>query len=228
MTGLNPNLGTQKVFDMVLPSSPLIVPQSADLRTDTSAQFDLSPLIDKQTMDFISGAWVDNSANALALTLRVSGSQQQVIYPPYTQGYLPLLAPDRPIFDVSCASSPALIIPIIFYNIPLLPYLINTQGQPVTVSGTVTVNQSAHAFTDRSLTLDGTNQTICAAGQANSYFILQNPTGNANVSINIAGGNSLTHGIVIPGGGSYELTRGVTGAITVSGTNTQSVIAFAG
>lgn len=228
MSGFNSNLGQQSVYNMVLPQAPVIIPQSADMRTASEVDFDFSQPLDNGFIDFISGAWVDNSANTLALTLQVAGSQQQVIFPAGCQGYLPLLAPNNPKFIASCASVPGVIIPIIFYNVPLLPYLINTAGQPVTISGTVTVNQAAHAITDRSLTLAAGDQILCAAGQANSYLIIQNPTGNGNISINIAGGDSTVHGIVIPAGGSYELTKGVTGAVHISGTATQNVIAFAG
>ena len=232
----NPNLGSQQVYNMTLPQAPLIIPQSADLRTADSVDFDLSPAIDNQTLDYISGAWVDNSANALPFTLTVAGSQQQVIFPAGAQGYLPLLAPNNPKFTGSCPSSPGLIIPIIFYNVPLLPYLINTAGLPVSdsvsITGTVDVARVGKAYTNRSIAnLSGSSQTLMAANAAREILIIQNVAAN-NIGVNLAGGTAAigTAGtITLPAGASLTLDNSPpVGAITIIGTANDDVTAFEG
>jgi hypothetical protein len=215
---LNPNLGTQNVFNMTLPSAPVIVPQSADFRSTNEMEVDLSPLIDKGNIDFISGAFVDNSASGQPLTIQVAGSQQKVIWPAGFQGYLPLLAPNAPKFAVSCPVVPGVIIPIIFYNVPLLPWLTDT-----TNSGSV-----SGSLTDYSASLTGGDDVLVTAGQASNYFLLQNPAGNGPVTLNLAGGDATSSGIVIAAGGSYESAGGISNAINVSGTASDNVVCFAG
>lgn len=229
---VNQNLGSQQVFNMVLPNAPLIIPQSADMRTASEVEFDLSPLIDKQTLDFISGAWVDNSENAQALTLSVAGSQQRVVFPAYSQGYLPLLAPNSPKFVATCATAPGVIIPIIFYNVPLLPYLINTQGLPVTFSGTLTTKRTGLAYSDRSIAnLSGSSQTLMAANANREVLIIQNIAANS-MGVNLSGGTAAigTAGtITLPAGASLTFDNSPpVGAITIIGTANDDVTAFEG
>jgi hypothetical protein len=78
------------------------------------------------------------------------------------------------------------------------------------------------------LTLDGTSQELVPNGGAILYFMVQNPTGNGTIKVNLLGGDALLTGFEIPGGGSLEMAAGVTnGAITVSGTLGEEVYAVA-
>jgi hypothetical protein len=82
--------------------------------------------------------------------------------------------------------------------------------------------------TDYSAVLTGASDTIVTAGQAAHYLAIQNPTGNADVTVNIAGGDATTGGIVLVAGGSLTIDFGVANAVTIAGTAAQSVIVFAG
>lgn len=238
---VNPATPINNVFCMTLSGmGPLVVPQNVDFQTATNVEVDLSALVQNGNIDFISGAYIDNSQSSEDLTIVVAGTNQRIIIGANQQGYMPLLAPNNPKFQLSYPVSPAIILPIFFYNIPLLPMLYTRGGMavsgdwltdaelrasPVPVTDT---SLAAPTLLDGSLVLDGTNQTLFAAGAADHYLIVQNPTGNNDVTINLAGGNSLASGIVVAAGGSLEISKGVSNAVTVSGTNTQSIRAFGG
>lgn len=226
----NPQLGTQGVYNMTLPNNPVVVPQQADFRTTNSQEFDLSPLIDKGTMDFISGVWADNSGNAQALVITVSGTNQVAIFPAGAQGYLPLLAPDRPKFTASCATVPGVIIPILFHNIPLLPWLTFTGGIPVSGNPAFPVYTQAKPQTlvKSSVALTGGSDIAVVAGGAPNYLLIYNPVGNAPVTVDPSGGDA-TSGFQLLAGGSYEKAiSGITNQVTVKGTAAQSVEIWVG
>lgn len=213
----NPQTGTQGVFNMVLPSAPMIVPQSIDLRSLTEVDVDLSQLVDNGTIDFISGAYVDNSANPVSLTIRVAGSNQLVTFSAGEQGYVPLLSPNQPKFFIETPTVAGVIVPIIFYNVPLLPYRWGADNS----------SNNGATISEGSITLDGTNQILVNAGEASKYFILQCATNNG-VNINIAGGDSTVSGIFLNNGQFYESINGIKNAITISGTSGDVIIFFKG
>lgn len=251
----NPSTNLQQVFNMTLSGKgPKVVPQFVDLLTASSAEIDLSPLIQNGNMDFISGFFFDNTASAVDLIVRTDGVNQKLLLPAGTQGYLPSLSPNNPKFIITAASSPGLIIPFFFYNIPLLPYiwpnasggggggevditaingvaptdewLTDTQlrATPIPVS----VTSTAPTLVDYSLALSGASETLVAAGDAENYFIVYNPIGNADISVNLAGGDASISGIPLPAGSSIELQGGVASAVTIDGTAAETVNCFAG
>lgn len=120
----NANLQVQSVFNMTLSGNgPLVVPFVADFTTANEVEADLSQLIANKNLDFVSGAYIDNSSSSEDLIIKAKGSNQSIKIPAGAQAYMPLLSPNEPKFILSCATSPATLIPIFFYNIPLLPYM---------------------------------------------------------------------------------------------------------
>lgn len=238
----NLQTGTQGVFNMVLPANPQVVPQYLDFTALSEIDVDLSQLVDNGTIDFISGVYVNNEFNSIRLYIQVYGSNQHITIPPYSQAYLPLLCPNAPKFRVYSDSVPGLIIETMFHNIPLLPIVYQTTpnsevfvANPTWLTDAelratpVPITRTAPTITDRSIaSLTGASQTLVTAGQASNYLIIQNPVGNAAIKINLAGGNAALSGMSILGGGSYELQNGCANAVTISGTATQAVTAFAG
>lgn len=123
MTG-NLNTSPLSVFNMTLSGNgPLVVPYVCDMRTVAEIDADLSALVANGNIDFISGAFIDNHASVELLTIRAAGSNQAIRVPAGFQAYMPILAPNEPKFIISAAGVPGVIIPIFFYNIPLLPYM---------------------------------------------------------------------------------------------------------
>lgn len=209
------------VFNMTLPESPLVVPQNIDLRTAANASVDFSQLVDAGQLDYISGAYIDNSENSLQLVIGVAGTNQTVKVAPGTQGYYPLLAPNNPKFEISCATSPGLVIPVLFYNVPLLPYNFNVNNSNGGASGPAMTGRSIAA-------LAAGDQVLAGAGAAAQYLLVQNDSAINTIAINIAGADSTVAGIIVQPGGSYELGNGTASAIHISGTAGQPVTAFTG
>jgi hypothetical protein len=83
-------------------------------------------------------------------------------------------------------------------------------------------------FEEYPLTLDGTSQVLIPDDMALRYLLVQNPTGNGDIKINVLGGDALLTGLIVPGGGSLELAQGVSnGQVTVSGVLGEDIYAIA-
>lgn len=79
--------------------------------------------------------------------------------------------------------------------------------------------------TERSAALTGGDDTYATAGQCAKGVVIQNPVGNAAITVNIAG-NSAATGIVIQAGGNYTDEVGFSTALHIKGTAAQSVVVF--
>lgn len=242
--GFAPSTPIQSVFNQTLSKKgPMVVPYYVDMQTSSSVEVDLTALVNNGNIDFISGAWIDNTSNDEILVIQVAGSNQIVDFPPKSQGYIPLLANDQPKFNFSSANVPGEIIPIFFYNAPMIPYIWNSEGgstvigdwltdtelraSPIEVD-IVSSSSTGVVISDYSLTLAGGDEEIVAPGDAANYLLIYNPVGNSNVTINIAGGDADASGFTLIGGGSYENDVGITGAINASGTASDDLIVYAG
>lgn len=225
----NPNAGSQKTYNMMLPDDPQAIPQSADLRTLSETEFDLSPLVDKGTIGYISGVWCDNSANDIAITIEVAGTYQRAIFPAGSQGYLPLLAPNNPKFRVYCDSVPGIQIPIIFHNIPLLPWLTYAGGIPVFTPAGINLNVTVAgpSLSQNVITLTGGNDSACGVNDALHYLLIQNNGANS-ITVNLIGLDATSDGITILAGGFYEKASGLANAVNVAGTLGEEVICYFG
>jgi len=238
---MDPATPIHNVFNMTLSSKgPLVVPQYIDMRTASEVEIDLSPLVQNGNIDFVSGAYVDNSDNTLELVIDIAGSNQRIIVPANSQMYVPLMAPNNPKFILSCSASPALIIQVFFYNIPLLPYLWGPGGALVSgdwltdaqLRATPLAAPLGGAWTDQSIAnLSGASETLMAANANRRHLIIQNVAAN-NMGVNLAGGAAAigTAGtITLPALGSLELFNyPPTGEITIIGTANDDVTAYEG
>jgi len=229
------------INNMVLPGAgPVALPQSLDFSATTIVDLDFTESINNGWIDWLSGVYIDNSGHANVLTIECNGTNQIVKFPANSSGYIPLLITNPAKLRITSAGTGS-VIKAHFYNIPMLPYIIpdafptggndfnlnEIGGVPLT-SEVLKVESDGATIADYSLTLDATNQTAIAAGEANKYLLIQNPAGNSTVTINLAGGDASATGIDIPGNGSLELVRGVANAITVFGNATETLIVFGG
>lgn len=99
---------------------------------------------------------------------------------------------------------------------------------PVVSSGKVA---GALTYTKTTVSLNGSSQTMLAAAAGRGAMHVYNPTANASVYIDIAGGTVASEtGIKIPAGTWYAIVGSSTptGIITVIGTNTQSLLVWEG
>ena len=88
-------------------------------------------------------------------------------------------------------------------------------------------NITPAGFSETALALDGTSQELIAQDSAWRYLFVQNPTGNGPVKVNLSGGDATLTGVELQGGDLLQIAIGVYGPVTVSGTNGESVIAYA-
>lgn len=224
------NVPILPVFNMTLSGmAPLVIPQLLDFSSATSIDVDLSNATQAGSIDFISGAWVDNSSSADTMTITVVPSGQELKVQPGFQGYFPLLCPNDPKFTVSYPTSPGTIIPIYFHNIPLLPYSWFTGNSAVT--GTI-VQRIGVAYTNRSIAaLSGASEVLMPANASRSVLIIQNIASHS-MGVNMVGGAAAigTAGtLTIPAGGSITFDNSPPlGTINIIGTAADSVTAYEG
>lgn len=76
--------------------------------------------------------------------------------------------------------------------------------------------------------MTGANQNLMNAGTATNYILIQNPTANGPVTINIAGNDASVSGYVLAGGETYINERGTDKQINIHGTAAELIVAFGG
>lgn len=200
----------------------------ADLDFSSLGSIDIEGLLATTTgtMSYVQGVFIDNRTNDNPIELKCSVTGQIISCPANAQGYFPILITNPPRFVASTTPVAALRVLMFFYNVPIQPMIWGSDGQIIT--GTVTAIVAGPTIADHSLVMDTTNQIAVTAGQAAHYLAIYNPTGNANVTVNLAGGDATASGIVLVGGGSITIEQGCANAVTVSGANTETLNVFGG
>jgi hypothetical protein len=219
----------QKYFglsNMMIPKEgPRTVPAILDFDASGSIEIDGLLVSTMGVIGFIQGVYVDNLDNPNAFQLVCGITNQRVTCPANSQGYFTLLLPNPP--DMTATLVGAVggeRVTCYFYNVPIQSGVWPSGSG----GGGGTVTPSPVTFTDYSLALTGGNDGAIAAGEAARYLAIQNPVGNGDITVNIAGGNATLSGIVLEGGGDMTLESGVAGAVNIAGTAAQNVIIFGG
>ena len=226
-------------FTMTIPAEgPVSVPDSYEFVANEALEIDLSQLTFNGWLEFVSGVFIDNTLNTGFLYFTCSGTKQNFYFPPGYSGYVPLFLPNPP--KVVVTSSENANVTFQWYNVPVFPLLLPGPGVSAPPTNITEVNSVAltgdflpvqnegGTLTEYTFALTGANDTLITAGQALHYFIMQNPIGNADVMINLAGNDATATGLTIIAGGYYESIGGIANDITISGTAAQSVTVFAG
>jgi len=235
--------------NMTLPKEgPRVVPFNIDMAINTSWDIDLTELVNGGFISFISGLWIDNSANNHDITIQANGTYQEIIWPAGKQGWAPIHSVNPPKFTVSQNNAGDLV-KLQFVNYPVFPYVIGDNGGggggsdvniaevggnavtdavPVSIADPVSVISTPVTMVDYSFAMAGGDEQAVAAGDAVNYLLIQNPVGNSNVSVNIAGGDASISGAILAAGGTLELCHGCTNAIHIAGTATENLVVFAG
>jgi hypothetical protein len=118
------NVNSIPIFNMTLPAEgPVSVPMNFDMALLTSYDIDLTQAINDKVISFISGAWVDNSDNAQALTITCDGTNQAIIFPASKQGWIPLYITNPPKLRIEQAAVGGFV-KFLFVNFPVFPYII--------------------------------------------------------------------------------------------------------
>lgn len=118
-----PNYAKFDQFTMTLPEEgPKCVPDSIDFTANERVEIDLSQLIDNGWLDYISGVYIDNTANDGYITFECGGSNQRFTFPATYSGYVPLFLPNPP--KVHITSTENATVKFQWYNVPVFPLLI--------------------------------------------------------------------------------------------------------
>lgn len=215
--------------NVVIPiEGPKVAEITLNFNGNANQTVDLSQLIQNGTLSFVQCVYVDNHDNPNSLTITPQLTNLRVIVPANSQGFYSVLAPNMPVFTVSSTAG-NYSVTLGFLNVPVQPDQWGAASLgSVTIAGQPLLNTNVGpTITDYSITMNGADQTPITPGQAAHYLAIQNPTGNATVNINLAGGSAAT-GLVLQAGGSITLDNGIANAVHVKGTNTQSLVIYAG
>lgn len=112
-----------------------------------------------------------------------------------------------------------------------LPVQLAPTGSATTPSTNYSKFYGTTTYTKSTISLNGSSQTLLAASNTRTAVMIYNPTTNSNVWIDVSGGTAVSEGgMLIPAGYTVVLSGSVTPktAITVIGTNTQSLIVHEG
>lgn len=103
-------------------SGPIGLPITLDFTGITTQDIDLALELQSGTIDYVQSVYIDNSANANALTLTFGGAQYKIVCKANFQGIFPVIAPVGIVrFTAACAGNPK--IPIILFN-TVVPYFL--------------------------------------------------------------------------------------------------------
>lgn len=109
-------------YNAVLPKAgPTAYPFTLDFRSVGNAEISLQNEITLGHIDFISGVYVDNSANDNPLDIVVASTNQKVTIPPKSQAYMPLCITDTATLSFKTVVDNQLLVPIQVVNFPVQP-----------------------------------------------------------------------------------------------------------
>lgn len=86
----------------VPPEGPRCIPFNFDFTAKPSYFVDLTTVEQRNFLTIVQSLYIDNSSNAVPLTVVFNASNQIIIAPPQTQGYYSVLAPQPARFTVKC------------------------------------------------------------------------------------------------------------------------------
>jgi hypothetical protein len=120
------------------PEGPRAVRIYLDFTTNGALLADLSGLVQGQPapqLSYVQTLFVDNSANANPLVVTTDASNQKVIFPAYSQGYMPILQPNFPKITFNTTPATGLTFYAFALNFPVTPSIWSATVAGGTYSG---------------------------------------------------------------------------------------------
>ena len=217
---INPNVRPLQVRGGVPKEGPAVVPVNLDFSLNPAYTVDLTNLFNGGFLKQILCIYADNSANPSPLTVQIPDTNQKLVWPPYSQGYIPVLQTSNLKFAVSCANK-AIGGALEFLNFPVAASVWSVGGMPLlTAGGAMPVSDAVLeqaisnnmmqvqiagglSYTDASntITTGGTQQVALAANASRKAVQL----------MNISAGDlwyRWTGNAAIAGAGSFKLVAG--------------------
>lgn len=198
---------------------PSAVPVTCDFTTQSGYSIDLTNLFNRKFISQILTVFADNTANSSPLIVVVPDTNQRLVWPAYSQGYIPVLQASNMRFTAQ--STGAFVIQLEFLNFPVAAGVWSGNGQPVingsgAISVSDTILESAvvsgimQTAITGNLTLTDVSGTITAGGTAQTALAAQ--AGRKALQFqNISAGDlwyRFTGAAAIAGTSSFKLASG--------------------
>lgn len=160
---------------------PRGLPISLDFTGQASYAIDLVQEVEANIINMVQAIYVDNSANANALTIIFDQTNQRIVVPATAQGIWPVITPKEAPRFVASTTQAAVVVNLLLLNVPM-PL---TQWGPLAV----TVNNVNATFTptvsnatDKSgfIAAGGVSQQLAAANAARKRIVIENPSNAVN------------------------------------------------
>jgi len=191
---------------------PKVVPVTLNFATAPAYIVDLSQLFNSQGLSIIQGIYLNNTGNSASVTITVPDTGQTVVYPPYSEGFMPLFLASS--LKLNFASTGGVVVQAMVLNFAVAPFLFTATGsgaqlvQDLILESAVSNGVMQTAITGNvslvdasgTITTGGTAQTVLAANATRKVIQLQNMSAGP-LWYNFSG-------TATEGGGSFELVAG--------------------
>lgn len=191
-------------------------------------------------IEYVQGAYIDNSQNDAQLHLRVNSTQQNIVIPARAQGYVSILFTQVPDLVVTTVQADV-DVTFHFYNVPIQANIWLTDDTAPGGAGLtdaelraspIQVVSGGSAYADQSIpALSGASETLLPANANRTVLFIVN-VGVATIWINLVGDPATAGGaamVPILAGGNLLMDSSVTTSeVTVIGTAGEPVTAYEG
>ncbi len=167
---------------------PRVMALNLDFSLKSSYGVNLDHAHENDRIEFVQGAFVDNTANSAPLTILNRRTQQQVTFPAYSFGYLALFCPNPPHFHIATTTTG--IVNVVFTTFPLANFIqiVGAGGGGIPASGSIGTDASVSKPA-----LLGQLLSTLAVNPARQYFEYQNQSANLHqVVMDDGAGNNLS------------------------------------
>jgi hypothetical protein len=178
----------QFVYNGFVPcNGPKSCPVPLDFSVTTSWQLDLTNLNLQGYMEAVQTMFIDNSLNAQSLSILCSVTNQNIIIPPQSQGYVPTLQPNPSVLTLTTTGAVLVTVQLLNFYIPPAVWSINLGAIPsaLVVNNTLKTTDTplGTTFVDKSGTIavGGTVQLLMASNASRKRFIVHNPSTAAEI-----------------------------------------------
>lgn len=201
------------------------LPQKLTFPSDGIINFDLTLTQLNDALEFVQSFYYDNSANTSDVSLAVDISNQVLILPAGTQGYLPIIAPGDTRIVLTSVANAVLKLQLLNFPVPAIVWggsSGGSSGSPVTIG-----KQGADG--SATITTGGTAQNLFSGvTPTNGYGIYNpDPANDLWVSDSTTAAANAAGSIRVPANGGYYETPPVykpIGAVSIVGATTAQAI----
>lgn len=181
---------------LVPPEGPKAISQSLDFTTASSFLIDFTQAYAQGVISVVQTIWCDNSENSESITFSVAGTNQNITFPPFSQGSLPCISAVRTKLTATSATTTATV-DCQFLNVPL----------PIGVWDARAVVATGSAGNATEITTGGTAAVAFVGGTVQNGAVITNPI-EATESLFVDPVNPA--GVAAPGahGTTFELAAG--------------------